>query len=92
MTDPVADTNADDKVHFEHVASGGLSCWDATHDHPRRLSDEQLRTEVLNLPEWYQPMSNSSGSCPWCENMIHWGHDKDCPRKLVLQILRTALS
>lgn len=54
--------------------------------------EARQRLEVLELPEWHQPMSNSSGSCPWCENMEHWGHAEGCPRALVLEILRTALS
>jgi len=54
--------------------------------------DEWARNDVLNLPEWYQPMSNSSGSCPWCENMRHWGHAEDCQRRVVLDILKAALA
>lgn len=42
------------------------------------------------LPEWYTPMSNSSGSCPWFGNMRHWGHTDTCPRQLVADILSTA--
>lgn len=58
----------------------------------RRWTDEEIaRFEILDLPEWYQPVSNSSGSCPWCENMRHWGHAEDCPRKLVMEILEIAL-
>jgi hypothetical protein len=49
------------------------------------------RQEILRLPEWYQPMYNGEGSCPWCENFKHEGHHPDCKRKVVVEILKAAL-
>ena len=47
---------------------------------------------LASLPEWYQPMYNGEGSCPWCENFKHEGHAPDCARATVKEILRVALS
>lgn len=56
-------------------------------------TDEEFRRfAVLDVPEWYQPMSNSGGSCPWCENMSHWGHSADCVRADVVAIIEAALA
>lgn len=57
----------------------------------RKQQEQWARDEVLNLPQWYQPMYNGYGSCPWCENFQHEGHTKDCKREIVLKILKAAL-
>lgn len=58
----------------------------------RNFAPRVTKEDLLNLPEWYQPISNSSGSCPWCESTREWGHSADCARKVVLEILQTALT
>lgn len=32
--------------------------------------------QLIEEAQWYQPMSNSSPSCPWCLNQQHWGMKK----------------
>ena len=39
---------------------------------------------LLRRVEWYQPMSNTSPSCPVCENQEHFGHDKGCELASIL--------
>lgn len=52
--------------------------------------EEWARQDILNLPEWYQPMYNGYGSCPWCENFQHEGHHPECRRKIVKEIIEAA--
>lgn len=59
-----------------------------TKDEERWARDD-LR---YNIPEWYQPIYNGFGSCPWCENFKHEGHTEDCKRKLIVEIVEAALS
>lgn len=45
---------------------------------PKLLEKSNL-LQLIDQAQWYEPMSNSSPSCPWYENMRHWGHEDSCP-------------